>query len=238
MSRCSLRIASTRLHCPTQVAPAPIDPGADPARAPRGAALAALPGAQPGGDKRGGARLPLPDGLVAEDNAARQEHLGEVPQAQVEALRIAADRPCKSALRRRVWTLPGKAGRPGSFRQRDLTLLLGWPALAQAARGRLTRAQWRASRGRHRGWGDRHVPGNRRIATRAEEWSPRCRVFAPESRFGLLARAITQPSLAGCQALAVRCRRAGSIVATAGTAVPKCSRQASSTARAAGNASR
>jgi len=42
-------------------------------------------GAQPLCQQRGEARLPLADGLVREGEAARQEHLGEVTQAELVA---------------------------------------------------------------------------------------------------------------------------------------------------------
>ncbi len=38
-------------------------------------------GPQPVGQQRGEARLPVADGLMGEDEAALQEHLGEIPRA-------------------------------------------------------------------------------------------------------------------------------------------------------------
>ncbi len=46
------------------------------------AALAVPLRPQPGGQERGEARLPVAHGLVAEDEAADQEHLREVAQAE------------------------------------------------------------------------------------------------------------------------------------------------------------
>ena len=63
----------------------PWDPQVRLVRVPLRAALPAPLGAQPGGQERGEARLPVADGLVAEDEAPRQEHLRQVPQAQLVA---------------------------------------------------------------------------------------------------------------------------------------------------------
>ena len=49
---------------------------------PPGARRASALGAEPGGQERGEARLPVADGLVAEDEAPLEEHLREIAQAQ------------------------------------------------------------------------------------------------------------------------------------------------------------
>jgi hypothetical protein len=49
------------------------------------AGLAPALGPQALREQRGEARLPLPDGLLCEGKAAREEHLGQVAQAQLVA---------------------------------------------------------------------------------------------------------------------------------------------------------
>jgi hypothetical protein len=68
-----------------EVAPAPVDVEVRLVRGPRRAALPAPLGAQPLGQQRRGARRLVAHRRVADDEATRQEHLGQVPQTQLVA---------------------------------------------------------------------------------------------------------------------------------------------------------
>src|SRR5262249_6927132 len=66
-------------------APAPIDPEVRLVRVPLRTALPVPLGPQPVSEQRGEAGLPLAHRLVREDEAALEEHLGQVAQAQLVA---------------------------------------------------------------------------------------------------------------------------------------------------------
>ena len=103
------------------------------------AALPAPLGAQPRGQQRGEARLPVAHGLVAEDEAALQEHLGQVAQAQLVAQPPQHDE--QDEIGRVLQVIVGRAG-----------ALVEDPAAAAAAEGAIAeRGAPRLLGGRGRG---------------------------------------------------------------------------------------